>query len=69
MQEIIVDSNILLGSLKERFDPLHKESQHRVVDDFADQISFFSCNRNPKERELHISRLDYLCLTTKPHCC
>lgn len=33
------------------------------------QIKFFSCNRNPKERELHISKLDYLCLTTKPHCC
>jgi len=34
-------------SLKERFDPLHKESQpgYRVIDDSADRISF-SCNRN-----------------------
>ena len=53
-----------LNSLKERFDPLHKESQpgYRVIDDFADRIFFFPCNRNDsKERELHLNKLDYLC--------
>jgi len=33
-----------------------------VIDDFADRISFLPCNRSdPKERELHLSKLDYLC--------
>ena len=35
---------------------------YRVIDDFADRISFFPCNRSdPKERELHLGKLDYLC--------
>jgi len=34
---------------------------YRVIDDFADRISFFPCNRSdPKERELHLGKLDYL---------
>ena len=60
----IADSDSSLNSLKERFDPLHKESQpgYRVIDNFTDRISFFPCNRSdPKERELHLSKLDYLC--------
>ena len=33
-----------------------------MIDDFADCISFFPCNRNDsKERELHLNKLDYLC--------
>jgi len=33
-----------------------------VIDDFADHISFFPCNRSdPKERELYLSKLAYLC--------
>ena len=33
-----------------------------MIDDFADRISFFLCNRSDsKERELHLNKLDYLC--------
>ena len=48
-------------NLKGRFDPLHKESQpgYRVIDDFADQISFYPCKNDlNKDREL-----DHLCLS------